>query len=52
MEATAGPFMESDAKVASDEVNAIAATTIRLRARLLTRNVKHFPMFPDLRAPY
>ncbi|MGQ0623744.1 MAG: type II toxin-antitoxin system VapC family toxin [Sporichthyaceae bacterium] len=31
---------------------AIAATTIRCKGRLLTRNVKHFPMFPDLQAPY
>ncbi|WP_022886818.1 type II toxin-antitoxin system VapC family toxin [Glaciibacter superstes] len=31
---------------------AIAATTIRTGARLLTLNVKHFPMFPGLRAPY
>lgn len=31
---------------------AIAATAIRAEARLLTRNVRHFPMFPDLRAPY
>jgi predicted nucleic acid-binding protein len=31
---------------------AIAATAIRTRSRLLTRNVRHFPMFPDLRSPY
>ncbi|MHB1612892.1 MAG: PIN domain-containing protein [Actinomycetes bacterium] len=31
---------------------AIAATAIRSESRLLTRNVRHFPMFPDLRAPY
>ncbi len=31
---------------------AIAATAIRLAARLLTRNVRHFPMSPTLRAPY
>ena len=31
---------------------AIAATALGLRARLLTRNVKHFPMFSDLRSPY
>ncbi len=31
---------------------AIAATAIRVGAALLTRNVRHFPMFPDLRAPY
>ena len=30
----------------------ITATTIRVDARLLTRNVKHFPMFADLKAPY
>lgn len=31
---------------------AIAATAQALGAQLLTRNVKHFPMFPGLRAPY
>ena len=31
---------------------AIAATAILLDARLLTRNVKHFPMFDGLVAPY
>ena len=31
---------------------AIAATAILLGARLLTRNVKHFPMFDGLVAPY
>lgn len=31
---------------------AIAATAIHARARLLTRNTEHFPMFEDLRAPY
>lgn len=31
---------------------AIAATGIALSARLFTRNVKHFPMFLGLRAPY
>ncbi len=30
----------------------IAATAQVLDARLLTRNVRHFPMFPGLRAPY
>ena len=30
----------------------IAATAERLGARLWTRNAKHFPMFPDLNAPY
>ena len=30
----------------------IAATAERLDADLLTRNVKHFPMFPDLEPPY
>ena len=30
----------------------IAATAERLGADLLTRNVKHFPMFPDLQPPY
>jgi predicted nucleic acid-binding protein len=31
---------------------AIAATALCTGARLLTRNVRHFPMFPDLRPPY
>lgn len=31
---------------------AIAATAIALDARLLTRNVQHFPMFNELSAPY
>lgn len=31
---------------------AIAATAIALDARLLTKNVKHFPMFDGLTAPY
>ena len=31
---------------------AIAATAVALDARLLTRNVKHFPMFAGLSAPY
>lgn len=31
---------------------AIAATVMRTGTRLLTRNVGHFPTFPDLRAPY
>lgn len=31
---------------------AIAATAIRTGSRLLTRNVRHFPMFTDLHAPY
>lgn len=31
---------------------AIAATAIRIGSRLLTRNVRHFPMFKDLHAPY
>jgi hypothetical protein len=30
----------------------IAATVIALDARLLTKNVKHFPMFEGLSAPY
>jgi predicted nucleic acid-binding protein len=30
----------------------IAATATLLGAELLTLNVKHFPMFPDLRRPY
>ena len=31
---------------------AIAATAILLDARLLTLNVRHFPMFGDLARPY
>lgn len=31
---------------------AIAATALALEARLLTRNVKHFPMFNGLSSPY
>ncbi len=31
---------------------AIAATAIRANARLLTLNVRHFPMFEDLSPPY
>ncbi len=31
---------------------AIAATAVRTDARLLTRNVRNFPMFTDLQAPY
>lgn len=31
---------------------AIAATAILMDSRLLTRNVRHFPMFIDLQAPY
>lgn len=30
----------------------VAATATILRLPILTRNVKHFPMFPDLAAPY
>lgn len=30
----------------------IAATVEHLDARLWTRNVRHFPMFPDIEAPY
>lgn len=30
----------------------IAATALRLRAALWTRNVRHFPMFDGLRPPY
>ena len=30
----------------------IAATVEHLDARLWTRNVRHFPMFPDVEAPY
>lgn len=30
----------------------IAATATLLDAHLLTKNVKHFPMFPTLEAPY
>jgi predicted nucleic acid-binding protein len=31
---------------------AVAATTEHLGASLATANVKHFPMFPELRVPY
>lgn len=31
---------------------AIAATVIRTGTRLLTRNIKHFPMFSGLQHPY
>jgi predicted nucleic acid-binding protein len=31
---------------------AIAATALELDARLLTRNIKHFPMFSGLASPY
>ncbi len=31
---------------------AIAATAVLLDARLITRNVRHFPMFADLSRPY
>jgi predicted nucleic acid-binding protein len=31
---------------------AVAATAIALDGRLVTRNVKHFPMFEGLTAPY
>lgn len=31
---------------------AIAATAMLLGARLLTLNIRHFPMFSDLRRPY
>ena len=30
----------------------IAATAERIDARLWTRNVRHFPMFPELESPY
>jgi predicted nucleic acid-binding protein len=30
----------------------IAATALALRADVLTTNVRHFPMFPDLKPPY
>ncbi|HET6612932.1 MAG TPA: type II toxin-antitoxin system VapC family toxin [Kofleriaceae bacterium] len=30
----------------------IAATAIVLKCPLLTLNIKHFPMFPGIRAPY
>lgn len=30
----------------------IAATARAVDGQLLTRNIKHFPMFPELRAPY
>lgn len=31
---------------------AIAATAVALKVTPLTRNIKHFPMFPDLTPPY
>jgi predicted nucleic acid-binding protein len=31
---------------------AIAALAVRLEARLKTRNIRHFPMFPGLTQPY
>lgn len=31
---------------------AIAATVLLTDSRLMTRNVRHFPMIPGLRAPY
>lgn len=31
---------------------AIAATAIELEVRILTRNIKHFPMFSGLTSPY
>lgn len=31
---------------------AIAATAIRTGSALLTRNVRHFPMFPGIQPPY
>lgn len=31
---------------------AIAATAVTLNTQLLTRNVKHFPMFDNLTSPY
>jgi predicted nucleic acid-binding protein len=30
----------------------LAAATVRLGARLLTRNTRHFPMLEGLKAPY
>jgi predicted nucleic acid-binding protein len=30
----------------------IAASAEEVNGRLVTRNVKHFPMFPDLEPPY
>lgn len=30
----------------------IAATAIRHQVRLWTKNITHFPMFPDLVSPY
>lgn len=31
---------------------AVAATAEHIDATVATRNIKHFPMFPDLQAPY
>jgi predicted nucleic acid-binding protein len=44
-------YLPSDRGIDSADL-AIAATAAGLEARLLTRNVRHFPMFPDLRSPY
>lgn len=49
--AIANRYLRSDPGV--DPVDyVIAATAEHLGARLWTRNLKHFPMFPDLTAPY
>ena len=44
-------WLPSHHKIDSADL-AIAATAIHCDARLLTLNVRHFPMFPDLEAPY
>jgi predicted nucleic acid-binding protein len=44
-------WLPSDHSIDSSDL-AIAATAIRIGARLLTRNVRHFPTFTDLRQPY
>jgi len=47
----AGQYLRSHPGV--DTVDyVLAATAHELGADLLTLNVRHFPMFPDLRAPY
>ena len=33
-------------------VHIIAATCVHMNADLWTRNLKHFPMFPQLKSPY
>jgi predicted nucleic acid-binding protein len=44
-------WLPSDRGIDSADL-AIASTAIVMDARLLTKNVKHFPMFDGLTAPY